>query len=422
MSYKYEISRHKNADVTVIGGGTAGVFAAISAARTGAKTVLIEKNGILGGTITVANVNFPGLFFAWGKRVIGGPCWESIERTVALGGAEIPPISEKPERFWEEQIVVNRGIYAAVLFKMCEEANVEVICNSMLSAVEQSEKGIIITVTDKSGMFIINSKTAIDATGDANLAEMAGYETIQSESLQPATLQNRISGYNINDVSFEELKEKFNNFRFPQYLTPKRLMEFLEAEKIDMHILCFDANTSEGKTALDKTALYETINAYTFYKSIKGLENIKIDFIAEETGVRETKRIIGERVVTADEYISGYFYDDSVCYACYPIDLHIPTGLEQKFHEYGIVSKVPYSALIPKGSKHILCAGRCISSDRYANSALKVEATCMANGQAAGCAAAIAAKQGKYVSDILYSDICNSLNNIGAIVPLCEHK
>ena len=81
-------------DTVVVGGGTAGCFAAISAARSGAGTLLIEKNGILGGTMTVGGVLFPGLFYAWGKQIIAGPCWESILRTVALGGAELPEITE----------------------------------------------------------------------------------------------------------------------------------------------------------------------------------------------------------------------------------------------------------------------------------------------------------------------------------------
>ena len=72
-------------DVVVVGGGTAGVFAAIAAARCGAKTVLIEKNSTLGGTMTVANVNFPGLFFAWGRQIVDGPCWEAILRTASVG-------------------------------------------------------------------------------------------------------------------------------------------------------------------------------------------------------------------------------------------------------------------------------------------------------------------------------------------------
>ena len=77
-------------DVVVIGGGTAGVFAAISAAKNGVKTILVEKNSTLGGTVTTGGVNFPGLFFAWGRQIIDGPCWDAIKRTVELGVAKRP--------------------------------------------------------------------------------------------------------------------------------------------------------------------------------------------------------------------------------------------------------------------------------------------------------------------------------------------
>lgn len=87
-----------------------------------------------------------------------------------------------------------------------------------------------------------------------------------------------------------------------------------------------------------------------------------VDFIAEETGVRETNRIIGETKITADEYINGYYYSDSVCYAFYPIDLHVLSGIEQKFHKPDVIAKIPYTALIPKNSKRIICAGRMVSS------------------------------------------------------------
>lgn len=119
---KYNDVFKKMMDVVVVGGGTAGVFAAISAARTGAKTILIEKNSMLGGTITAAAVNFPGLFFAWGNQIIDGPCWEAIERTIELGGARMPKISYQPGNHWEEQILLNRFVYTYVLNEMCRES------------------------------------------------------------------------------------------------------------------------------------------------------------------------------------------------------------------------------------------------------------------------------------------------------------
>lgn len=405
------------ADVVVIGGGTAGVFAAISAAKSGAKTILIEKNSVLGGTMTVANVNFPGLFFAWGKQIINGPCWESVERTVNLGGAKMPEITYKPERHWHEQILLNRFIYTCVLFEMCEEAGVEVICNSMLSSVTEADEHLIITATGKTGLFSITAKTAIDATGDANLTQMSGLPVEKSRVQQPATLQNHISGYELDEDIENEIREKLQAVNMPEHITSDDIILYLKKNKLDMHTPCVDADTSCGKTQLERKAYSQMLTLYTFLRGIKGLENLEIDFVAEETGVRETNRIIGEKTITAEDYINGVFYPDSICYAFYPIDRHVISGIEQKFLKENVVPKIPYSALIPKNSKRIICAGRCISSDTDANSAVRVEAVCMATGQAAGCAAAISAKRNIELKNVPYSELCAWLKAINAIVP-----
>lgn len=410
-----EFKKQYHADVVVAGGGTAGVFAAISAARTGAKTILIEKNSVLGGTMTVAGVNFPGLFFAWGKKIIDGPCWEAVQRTIDLGGAVMPEIKFKPERHWYEQINLNKFIYISVLFRMCEEAGVQLICNSMISDVKEQDENFEIIITEKTGMSVITAKKAIDATGDANLVQIAGYPVEKSEVQQPATLQNHISGYCRESVSEEEVRAAFEKEKFPEYLTADKLISYIHMGKIDMHIPCSNADTSQGKTMLEKQAYSDMLKVYSFLRRIKGLENLEIDYVAAETGVRETNRIVGEKTITAEEYIQGILYDDSVCYAFYPIDLHVMDGIRKTYHPENVVGKIPYRALIPKNSKNILCAGRCISSDTYANSAVRVEAVCMATGQAAGCAAALAAQTNAAVGDVPYDKLCGALETIGAI-------
>lgn len=406
------------ADVAVIGGGTAGVFAAIAAARTGANTILVEKNSIFGGTMTVAGVNFPGLFFAWGKQIVDGPCWEAVKRTISLGGGVMPEIKFKPERHWYEQIVLNKFIYTAVLFQMCEEAGVRLICNSMVSDIKENEENTEIVITEKTGMSLITAKKAVDATGDANLIQMAGYEVEKSAVQQPATMQNHISGYSVKDVSNDEIREKFGEWHFPEYLRADDIIRYVGAGKLDIHIPCSDADTSEGRTQLEKRAYSDMLKVYRFLKEIKGLENLEIDYSAEETGVRETNRIVGEKRITAADYINGVLYEDSVCYAFYPIDLHVMDGIEQVFHKENVVGKIPYGALVPKKSKNILCAGRCISSDTYANSAVRVEAVCMATGQAAGCAAALAAQDNTVVKDVDCKKLRAALEKIGAITDL----
>lgn len=414
---KLDICKFENYDVVVAGGGTAGVFAAISAARSGAKTLLLEKNSVLGGTMTVANVNYPGLFFAWGKQIISGPCFESVERTIKLGGAKMPEISFKPKNHWDEQIILNRFIYTAVLFEMCKEAGVQLLCNSMVSAAEEKEDGIRLIVTAKNGVYEINAKCAIDATGDANLSVLCGFDVAKSSKLQPATLRNHISGYNIENVSIDEIREKFSGSGLPEHINADLIYSYLKRGVLDIHIPCGDADTSEGKTTLEQTAYSILLKVYSFLREIKGLENIEVDFVAEETGVRETNRIVGENLITADDYINGTCYPDSVCYAFYPIDLHVMTGIKMTHLKENVVPKIPYSALIPKNSKFVISCGRCISSDTEANSAIRVEAVCMATGQVAGCAAALVAENGCKIADVKLDKLISNLKNIGAIVP-----
>ncbi|MBQ9796702.1 MAG: FAD-dependent oxidoreductase [Clostridia bacterium] len=417
MHFTCEISKQMTADVVVVGGGTAGVFAAISAAKSGCKTVLIEKNSMLGGTMTAAGVNFPGLFFAWGKQIISGPCWESIERTVALGGATLPHISFHPKHHWHEQIKLNPFVYTTVLFQMCEEAGVHVICNAMISYASEEQNGVRCVVTTKDGLVAIRASVAIDATGDATLCQLVGFDMLKSQTQQPATLQNHISGYVAHEEIFERVKQSFAPTKLPSHITADDLIGYLKRNKINMHVACVDADTAEGRTQLEKNALYEMMKVVCFLKEIEGLEKLTVDSIALETGVRETKRIVGKHIVTAEEYINGYTYPDSVCYAFYPIDLHVEKGIEQRFHEENVVSKVPYRALIPQKSHRILCAGRCVSSDTYANSALRVEAVCMATGQVSGAAASVMIREGVDAADITYQALCTTLHSMGAIVP-----
>ena len=246
---------------------------------------------------------------------------------------------------------------------------------------------------------------------------LAGYDTVKSDPQQPATPQNHISGYVFADIDLEQLHKDFEKANFPPHITEIKLINCLKRNKFDVHIPCEDAHTSQGRTALEYDAIDLIMKLYTFCRSVRGLEGLTVDYYAEETGVRETVRIVGEKTLTADDYIRGKHFDDSVCFAFYPIDLHVMNGINNTFFADNTVGEIPYGALIPKGAKRILCAGRCISSDTDANSAIRVQAPCMAMGQAAGCAAAISVKNNITVKDVPFSLLSRSLEEIGAIVP-----
>ena len=410
-------------DVAIVGGGTAGVFAAMGAAAAGAETVLIEKNGILGGTVTTCGINYPGLFFAWGKQVVSGFAWEAIKRTEALGGCVIPEISYDNKQHWLEQVRLNSFIYACVLDEMCAELGVRVRLHSMLAGAEEDESGVTLWVAQKDGLAKIHAKKVIDATADANLTEQLGYPCVASAQLQPATLSVKLDGYDRDGFDTEaltaHLQAALETGELPSWTVPATVARGVFRGELRYHVhVPHGTETSVGKTELEQTARREALAIVRVTRAFPGLEKLYVSLFAEECGVRETKRIVGEHTITAEEYISGTVFDDAVCFAFYPIDLHVPPyGVKQQYFEEGLCGTVPYRALIPQGSKHLLVAGRILSSDTDANSALRVQAPCMAAGQAAGCAAALAAKGAIGVSAVDYGSLCDLLREQNAIVP-----
>lgn len=409
-------------DVIVVGAGTAGVFAAISAARGGAKTLLIEKSSMPGGTITTAGVDFPGLFHAWGKQIIDGPCYEAILRANALGGAIIPEIEEVPKAHWKMQIRLNRFIFVSVCEEMLKEAGVKLCYHCSPVFIELSDDCVELGVVGKNKRIFYNSKTIIDATGDANVAEMAGYATEQSENLQPATLIQNIAGFDLKNIDTQLVEKMYKEaisegrLKLGDFQYEYAYRSFLE-NRISMHIHVDEAASSEGRTELEMSARATLKRTLDFLRTIPGGEYIYVTDFSPECGVRETKRIIGEGCMTVENYLNGYIYPDAVAYCFYPVDLHEKVGVRQIHLKKGIVPTIPYSALIPKGAKRILVAGRCAAGDTETNSAYRVQAPCMAMGQVAGLAAALAAKSNSDVGNVEYNALCEALKKIGAIVP-----
>jgi hypothetical protein len=147
-------------------------------------------------------------------------------------------------------------------------------------------------------------------------------------------------------------------------------------------------------------------------------EGKQLMHLQPETGFRESYRIEGETVITVNDYTSGRVFDDAISFAFYPVDLHTKTGVKPKPLKPGTVPTIPLRALIPKGSRNIIVAGRCVSSDRLANSGLRVQASCMGMGQAAGAAAALSAKAGTTPLEVPLEEIHALLREHGQIVPV----
>jgi len=184
------------------------------------------------------------------------------------------------------------------------------------------------------------------------------------------------------------------------------------------HISNADSTTSATHTATNiesRTTLLETLRFLR--EEVPGCEKTKLLSMQPETGIRETYRVVGEYEIAESDYTSGKLFEDAVCYSFYPIDVHDEHGVRPEHLDEGIVPTIPLRALVPKNSRNLLVAGRCASSDRRANSALRVQASCMAMGQAAGAAAVMAVARNTSPLDVPLDDIRTLLAEHDAILP-----
>lgn len=416
-------------DILVIGGGTAGVVAAIQAARAGCSTLLVEKNALPGGTMTAGSIAFPGLFYAWREPVIAGIGWELVTQAAAESGYPLPEFEKQigMRDHPRYQIRLDPLIYALCCEEKMREAGVRILYHAMPGKIAPETGGAAVTLCTREGLREYRAKRVIDCTGDASAAALAGFEVIHPFPVQPATFGCRLSGYDPDALDRDALKAAADRAVAAGELLYSDLGWDRRAFS-DQFLRCRGDNanhifpeqpphTAEGRSALEQAAHRSLLRAYRFLRRQPGLEDLRMEMTAFECGVRESAVIKGEYTMTGEDYVSAKKFPDAVCNAFYPIDLHGEDGVAPRTLPEGAVPQVPLRALIPRGSDFLLAAGRCISSDRQANSALRVQATCMATAQAAAAAACVSLRQDVPVSRVSAEDVRELLKQHGAILP-----
>lgn len=415
-------------DVIVLGGGPAGIVAATQAARAGARTLLVEKSGMLGGTTTLNGVNLPGLFHAWGRQVVAGIGWELVTAVVRESGGRLPDFSTWREvPHYKLQIPVNAAIYAALADSLVLDAGVELRLHTLPAALRFQDDTWHVQLCGKEGLRTLRARVLIDCTGDANAVALAGLPLSRESTLQPGTLVTHAGGYDLDRLDFDALDAAFAEavrrgelHRSDFQAASRPVTTFLRLHGGNaMHVTGIDGSTSEGKTRAEVRARATLLRIIRFLRAQPGLENFRIEHMAAECGIRETVTIRGETRVTREDYVSGRVWPDSVCHSFYPIDLHSTEGgaIDTRPLRPGIFPTIPLGALLPRDSRRLLVAGRCACGDREANSAFRVQASAMAMGQAAGATAALAALADRDPREIPVEDIHALLSSHGAIVP-----
>ncbi len=426
---------YKQVDVVVIGGGPGGLPAAIAAARQGAKVLLVEQHGYLGGNLTIG---LPLLAYLDkdGNQVVRGIAQEFIDRLAARGAAS--------EHHWcpmhDSVTIYDPDMFKIVALEMCLEAGVELLLHTqVIDANVENGRLCSVTLFGKGRRITVSAEVYIDATGDGDVGYMAGahYEMGQADTgvLQPPTLMCTVAGVDTEKVIryvadhpeqmdlgptiqtypgydaayfranphhhvlvglrplFMQLKEQGilpvdrDTMIYIQTLTPGvvnlNCTRHLGVDGSDV----YDLTRAEIEGQLQNAKLVEVLRQY-----VPGFENAHLTRIFPFIGIRESRRFAGVATLREQDLLTGYIGGDAVGLGSYIIDIHDGGGagtVVKKVRPYGLPYGMACSADIP----NLMFAGRCASMDAVALSSARVMPPLMALGQGAGVCAALAVRQ-----------------------------
>lgn len=422
-----------DADVVVAGGGPAGLGAAVAAARAGARVVLCERYGFLGGNLTVAKVGtICGLYVSDDAGefdyVVGGIARELAD-ALARDGAGAGPVPFKETAVF---LYVPWAVKRLADHLVTEEDALDVLLHSLVSDVVVDDGGALraLVLATKRGPRAVAGKIFVDCTGDADVATFAGVPTElgppgsrQFGSMQfvmqhvdgPAALA---AVPMLGDLMREHgahlsrdggaIIPTFRPGEFVGAMTRVRNRDGTPVDVTDVHQATW--GELEGRRLAEEAAAF--LRAH-----VPGFADAFLDDTATALGVRETRRVVGDYVLTGDDVTSGASFDDAVARGAWPREYHVRgRTTEYEFLPTGVSYQVPFRSLRPRGVPNLLVAGRCLSADHDALASIRVMGPSLALGQAAGTAAALAARDGVPVAEVAVDELQASLAKQGAVL------
>ena len=437
--------------VIVAGGGTSGFMAALAAAHGGAEVTLVEGSGFLGGGIGAVAANYIGGWCAGntGEQVVGGLLLDRfVERLVEAGA------SDGCYRYDDTMcdVPVNAELCKFVMDDMIVEAGITLLFHTLaVGAVVEDGALKRIVVANKGGMSELAADAFVDATGDADVAFYSGAPCDKAplELLQKATLMFKMGGVDFSrirqyaaahpDEVGDAPEDAIWAFGFRKVLAQAvddaqsrgEQPPFVRGPLIALSALnpgeywllmtdiSVDGTDAKDLSRLEIEArqqirdLVPTLRSY-----IPGFENAYLSQIAPRAGIRETRRIVGDYVLTKEDIVQGREFADVVCRLCHHLDLH--DNAQQGHHTIRIESPrakydLPYRCLLPKEVNNLLVAGRCISVTSEAMGSVRIQSHCLATGQVAGTAAAMAAAKNIPPRQLDVQELQSRLTDMGAL-------
>jgi len=442
-------------DVVIIGGGPAGTVAAIASARCGAKTLLVEQNGYLGGMLTMAGTGPQMTFHAGSTQVVQGIAEEIVARLVKEGFS--PGHMEDFVGYASSVTPFDAEGMKLILETMVKEAGADLLYHTVYTGCEWEDRKIRkVRLYGKQGFFDVSASVFIDASADADLATHAGIGSVygreEDHLAQPMTMNIKVSNVNrdkmieyiknnsgdmLETIPFERLQLIPGSGMQGAYSIIRMAKEKGEFPIDRDMVLCFETNNPGEyilnmsriikKSALDSFDLTEAeiegrkqAHAIVAFMRnyIPGFEHAVIVTTGPHIGIRESRKINGAYRLTASDLLENKMFEDAIAMGGYPIDIHSPDGgtMEHHYLKKGSWYSIPYRCLYTNELDNLLVAGRCISATHEACAAVRVTPILMAISEGAGTAAAIAAKQGIGVAAIDVAQLQNLLKDHGAFL------
>lgn len=435
-------------DVIVGGAGPSGICAAIAAKRGGAKVLLIEDTAILGGTNILSLVGPLMTYHNQGKQVIGGIASEIIERLKQMKGT-LGHI-EDPLGFCSTVTPIDTEALKQLYFDMIVEHGIDLLLHTkIIHTIVEDGMLQAITIANKSGVSNIYAKVFIDATGDGDIAVQAGADyhigRDSDQLCQPMTMPFVVGNVDLKQLR-KEMKENPDNFvlndaydfqyvgisgffnevkkaRESNDFTIQRdrvlLFENVRANEVTINMtrilnhLGIDAHSLTQAEIEGRKQIEE---AFQFLKKyIPGFEHSYIVQTPYQIGVRETRHIVCDYMITKEDVVEHHKFDDAICVSAFPMDIHSPVGasleVEEDTKASHLAFEIPLRCLFPKGLNNLIVTGRMIGATHEAAASLRVSPVCMALGEAAGALGALSVKQNVDIRHISYQDLSTILKH-----------
>lgn len=430
-NYQKNIPSDLSCDVLVVGGGPAGLCAALAAARHGADTLLIEQQGFCGGMATAGLVApFMTCYDSGGNTMlIRGLFEEIVDRLVATGDAIHPSKVEASTAFTS---YIQLGHIHVTPFKaeglklladqMLAEAGVRVLYHTTFADAEVQNEAITkVVVSCKQGLRAITPKFVVDCSGDADCAAAAGAEYVMGNGngrIQPATMFFRIGNVDTSKVDADIYENRNNfyrkdgvNYRSLHWWVEKArqagdwtldrvsigLFRGVEPDEFSINtsrVMGIDGTSSDSLTRGEQEGRWQVKHIFDFLvKYVPGCENARLLQSGSTLGIRETRHVCGLKTLVVDDLLNCRVPEDSILLAANSVDVHGRFG--PRSNEYIAIPEnrcygIPYGTLVPHSFSNLLVGGRPISAESDAAGAIRVMPPCMGIGQAAGTAAAMA--------------------------------